>query len=123
MPSTVNKAENYVSADLSEFSVFTVLPTAIPAEEPVGETIVYPNPCYVSIKKEIIFTNLPKDTTLKIYNAVGELVFEDVIADDSPTYPWKLKTKDNKDVASGVYVYVITKPGGTRIIDKIAIIR
>ncbi|MDI6642221.1 MAG: T9SS type A sorting domain-containing protein, partial [Elusimicrobiota bacterium] len=122
--SVIDVNSKLVSADVDTFSVFTVLlAREAEAAEMGTEIYAYPNPCYVSQKKEIIFTNLQEGTELKIYNAAGELVFDDYITVDTPRYTWKLLTKDGKPVASGVYIYVITKPGEPKVVNKIAIIR
>ncbi|MFW6134287.1 MAG: carboxypeptidase regulatory-like domain-containing protein [Elusimicrobiota bacterium] len=74
-----------------------------------NKSIVYPNP-YIKGKnkaEKIVFTNLPKNSTLSIYNISGELV-EKIIHDsqiDRGTQQWNIS-----GVASGVYIYSIVSP-------------
>jgi flagellar hook assembly protein FlgD len=60
--------------------------------------------------------------TIRIYNIAGELIRkeEDI---DTGYFHWDTKNEDNKEVASGVYIYVITNKKGNIKKGKIAIIR
>ncbi|MBU0456489.1 MAG: T9SS type A sorting domain-containing protein [Gammaproteobacteria bacterium] len=84
--------------------------------------IAYPNPCKGHNK--ITFKNLTDQCKITIYNIAGELIFEQEFTNTHGKVEWNLKNKSGKDVASGVYIYLITnnqnqKPG----IGKIGIVR
>ncbi len=84
------------------------------------ETIVpYPNPANVSEgQKEIFFQGLPAKSKIKIYSIAGELV--KTIND---AHSWNLKNDNNEEVASGVYIYVVTNDAGLKEIGKIGVIK
>lgn len=75
--------------------------------------------------RSLHFTHLPSKCTIRIFTINGELV--DVIEHDSPlndgTAEWKMLTKDNLNIAYGVYVFQVDAPGiGTKI-GKFAVIK
>ena len=60
--------------------------------------------------RELHFTHLPQKCTIKIFNVRGQLVKE--INHNAPSFYdgteiWDMQTKDNLDIAYGVYVYYI----------------
>jgi len=72
----------------------------------------YPNP---SKTGWVRFENLPANTYIRIYNIAGELIFEKENFDINPTW-------DVKNIASGVYIYLLNN-GGDKKIGKIGVIR
>jgi hypothetical protein len=76
-------------------------------------------------EREIHFTHLPPKCTIRIYTITGELVdtieHDGVIWDD--TASWDLKTRDNLDLAYGVYIYHIEAPGIGEKTGKFAVIK
>jgi hypothetical protein len=93
--------------------------TAAPFEPPL-------NPGITSGRGErkIEFTHLPAGASIKIYTSRGDHVVtlynEGNIQDGSVS--WNLKTKENLDIAFGVYFYVVESPVGNKT-GKIAIIK
>ena len=75
--------------------------------------------------RELHFTHLPKKCTIRIYTVQGELVA--TIEHDSPledgTAEWNMLTKDNLDIAYGVYIYHIDAPGLGEVVGKFAVIK
>ena len=75
--------------------------------------------------RELHFTHLPVKCTIRIYTVQGELV--DVIEHESTfddgTAEWDMLTKDNLDIAYGVYVYHIEVPGLGQKVGKFAVIK
>ena len=70
------------------------------------------------------FIHLPADATINIFTARGEHVVtlhQDGVIFDG-TVSWNLKTKENLDVAAGVYFYVVDSKAGVKR-GKIAIIK
>ncbi len=70
------------------------------------------------------FRNLPVGATVHILSVRGDLV-QTLHQDGSTsgTVPWDLRTKDNLDVAPGLYIYQVEAPGFTAFIGKFAIIK
>lgn len=121
----IDPVDNTVTVYTDKFSVFTILPYQVVEAGMLPEIIyIYPNPYipYESIKKKITFTNLKSGTEIKIFNIAGDIVYEDISTKDGH-YEWPVINKDNKEVASGVYIYILKKDGDKIKSGKIAIIR
>jgi hypothetical protein len=73
--------------------------------------------------RRIEFRGLPQKCTIRIYTIRGELV-QTLYHDGSVNgfVPWDLRTKDNLDVAPGLYIFHVDSDIGTRI-GKFAIIK
>ncbi|MCK4593957.1 hypothetical protein KAU45_05605 [bacterium] len=102
----------------------------------LDDVLVVPNP-YIGgvdwqtrsvtgiVERKLAFTNLPERCTIRIYTISGDLV--DIIEHNNQTSGtawWDLQSRNNMEVASGVYIYHIdaTELGlGTKI-GKLAII-
>ena len=96
---------------------------------------VVPNPYIVSSifeqqpflsgrgERFIRFTNLPSECSIYIYTVNGDLVqnlqHNDI---ENGSARWDLKTKDNLEVAFGLYVYVVDAPGIGQKVGKFSII-
>ena len=70
------------------------------------------------------FRNIPKGATVRIYTARGDLV-QTLRQDgtDRGFVPWDLRTKDNLDVAPGLYVFQVDGRGVGEHVGKFAIIK
>jgi hypothetical protein len=75
-------------------------------------------------ERKIDFIHLPPQSVINIYTSRGEHIItlrhDKDINDGSVS--WNLKSKENLDIAYGVYFYVVEAPAGTRS-GKIAIIK
>ena len=75
-------------------------------------------------ERKIEFINLPDDAVIKIYNIRGQHIItlnhDGNIFDGSVS--WNLRTKENMDIAYGVYLYVVESSLGVKK-GKIAIIK
>jgi len=108
------------------------------AKESLDRIKVVPNPYVVTALWEphnpytsgrgprlLQFINLPAKCTIRIYTVDGTLVqtlFHDTnIRDGSES--WDLMTKDNMDVAYGVYIYHVDAPGIGEHIGRMLIIK
>jgi hypothetical protein len=60
---------------------------------------------------------------IKIYNKAGELVQTLEESEGKDRLDWNTKSSDGKDLASGVYIWVLIKPSGHKEKGKFAIIR
>jgi hypothetical protein len=70
------------------------------------------------------FRNIPLAATIRIFTVHGDLVR--TLRQDGSTngfVPWDLRTKDNLDVAPGLYVFHVDGPGVGTFIGKFAIIK
>ena len=75
-------------------------------------------------ERRIEFRAIPQNSTIRIYTVRGDLVqtlrqggsVEGFVA-------WNLRTKDNLDVAPGLYIYRVESPGVGSTIGKFAIIK
>lgn len=75
-------------------------------------------------ERKIEFTHLPAGATIRIFTSRGDLVntlYHTGNIQDG-TVSWNLKTKENLDIAFGVYFYVVESPVGNKT-GKIAIIK
>ncbi|HON55434.1 MAG TPA: T9SS type A sorting domain-containing protein, partial [bacterium] len=71
----------------------------------------------------IIFDNLPANAAIKIFTLRGALVTEKSLNNTtSNKYQWDVKNDAGREVASGVYLFVVTSPSGTKT-GKFVIIR
>ncbi|GAB4364183.1 MAG: hypothetical protein Kow0042_02570 [Calditrichia bacterium] len=108
-------------------------------KEQLDDIIVYPNPYIVAHEFEpplppnvtsgrgerrIYFSRIPEKSKIHIFTVRGEHVI--TLEDNNPlfngTITWNLKTKENLDIAYGVYFYVVDSPAG-KARGKLAIIK
>ena len=75
-------------------------------------------------ERKIEFQNLPYDASVKIFTSRGQHIKTLYHSGDihSGTVSWDLKTKENLDIAYGVYFYVVESDVGSKK-GKIAIIK
>jgi hypothetical protein len=105
----------------------------LPASTPVadGESAafrVYPNPYQPGSGTSfdgqgILFENLSRDTDIRIFSLTGEEVVRLRESSGSGKCLWDARNASGETVASGVYVYLVTAPGGQKKEGKLAIIR
>jgi hypothetical protein len=124
-----------------KFLLQTDLPKIEPelARDELDDILVYPNPYIVAHAFEpalppnitsgrgeriIYFSGVPQNSKIHIFTARGEhvITLEDKNSMYNGTITWDLKTKENLDVAYGVYFYVIESPIGNKK-GKLAIIK
>ena len=84
-----------------------------------------PNPFVVGgqEKDQIGFYGLPRKCTIRIFSYSGQLVRK--IEHDVPIYSvaWLQVTRNDQDIASGIYFYVVTTPDGQKYSDKFIVIK
>jgi hypothetical protein len=78
----------------------------------------------VGRKRKIDFIHVPRDAKINIFTARGDhvIALQQDNSIDNGTVSWNLKTKENLDVAFGVYFYVVESAWGSKT-GKIAIIK
>ncbi|MBN2008875.1 hypothetical protein JW960_05980 [candidate division KSB1 bacterium] len=127
--------------NLDTFEFGTVQPEIkkLAAQEQLDQIKVVPNPYIAATSHElplppaitsgrgdrkIDFIHLPVDAEIMIFTARGEHVItlnnENSMHDGSVT--WNLKTKENLDIAPGIYFYVVKSPVGDKR-GKLAVIK
>lgn len=77
--------------------------------------------------RKISFIHLPRQSTVYIYTVRGELVQKLEMPSgqnlDDGTIDWNLRTRENLEVAYGIYFYVVDAPGVGQKNGKLAIIK
>ncbi len=92
----------------------------------IGAASFEPDPFAVSGRGErrIEFRSIPENSTIRIYTVRGELV--QILRQDGSSsgyVAWNLRTKDNLDVAPGLYIFQVDAPGVGAQIGKFAVIK
>jgi hypothetical protein len=75
-------------------------------------------------ERKVEFRGLPQSATVRIYTVRGDLV--QTLHQDGSTdgyIPWNLRTKDNLDVAPGLYIFEVEAPDVGKQIGKFALIK
>jgi hypothetical protein len=127
--------------DIFQFSTKSAIVDAGLATSQLDAIRVVPNPYVVATSQEpplpptitsgrgerkISFIHLPKNSVVYIYTIRGELVRRlNMPADqniDDGAVDWDLRTRENLDVAYGVYLYLVDAPAGRKM-GKLAIIK
>ena len=81
-----------------------------------------PNPVRLADgQRELLFRNIPEDAQIFIFSAAG-LEIARIAANPSSTRVWDLTNTHGREVASGVYIYLL-KSGSVKQTGKIAVIR
>ncbi len=89
-------------------------------EDSLNNVLVFPNPCLVyKGQRRITFTNLTKEATIRIFNIKEEMIERLEENDGDGRYEWEIP----KNLASGIYIYLITNDKGDKKIGKIGIIK
>jgi signal peptidase I len=116
LSATLYIGTNTIVVTIPHFSTFALLGTGSFSLS-LGNILVYPNPYYPSKgHTKIIFggdnvpleNKLTRDATIRIYTIAGELVKEIIESDGDGKAIWE---HPEKELASGVYIYLIQSPG------------
>ena len=125
--------------DLFKLETITPEINQTQASTELADIQVYPNPYIVSHKFEpplppnvtsgrgerrVYFSKIPQGSKIHIFTARGEhvITLEDNNSIYNGTLIWNLKTKENLDIAYGVYFYVVDSPAGKKR-GKLAVIK
>ncbi|MBN1384967.1 MAG: Ig-like domain-containing protein [Elusimicrobia bacterium] len=117
--STVNSADNTVTAVVPHFSVFAILGTSA---NDLSNAYAYPVPFRANIDTTITFTSLSSYAKIKIFTISGELVKEIEHMAGNPWESWNVRTDDGNKLSSGVYIYCIENDENKKF-GKIVIIK
>jgi len=128
---------------LNDTDVFTFktgaahVDAALAAQQYTADPYVVPNP-YVGAasfeparfaisgrgERRVEFRNVPQNATVRVYTVRGELV--QTLHQDGGMdgfVAWNLRTKDNLDLAAGLYIYQVEAPGQRTFTGKMAVIK
>jgi hypothetical protein len=76
-------------------------------------------------ERQIHFTHLPAKCTIKIFNVKGQLV--NTIVHDNPlndgTAIWNMLSKDNLEIAYGIYIFHVQAEGVGEKIGKFVVLK
>ncbi len=128
----------FSAADAFTFRTVAASADPVLARQQLRDIYVVPNP-YVATnvfeprnpisrtergERRLYFANVPKDCTIRIYTLAGELV--DTIEhhstlDDGKAF-WDLRTRDEMNLAYGLYLFHVDSPEGS-FIGKFAVIK
>ncbi len=133
--SVVDAARNFVWLRTRHFTDYAVF-GADPSPN-LSNVLVYPNPFipYGSNPQEgrpyvrgdwttgIIFRNLTSNVDIEIYTISGRRVSTIHATNTGGSLQWDARADDNSEVASGMYLAVISVPNGERAVRKFMIVR
>jgi hypothetical protein len=129
----------FLHTDTFEFTTYTATIDQNKAKQDLKKIKVVPNPYIVANSwepenpystgrgpRELHFNHLPEKCTIRIFNIRGQLVRE--LEHDTPsltdgTEVWDMQTRDNLDIAYGVYIYHIDAGELGEIVGKFAVIK
>lgn len=90
---------------------------------------VYPNPFEPNTPGrfqagKLTFKHLPAEATIKIFAITGKQMVELHKTDSTVDYyDWNAANSDGQKLASGVYIFFLTSPGGCKAKGKFSVIR
>jgi len=91
---------------------------------------VVPDPYIVSNEwensqfgKKLMFNHLPNECKISIYTVAGDFI-TDIYHQDNTGYQfWDMRTYNDQYIAYGLYVYVVSTPGGQKKVGKFLVIK
>ncbi|MFB3130897.1 MAG: hypothetical protein ACE10K_00090, partial [Rhodothermales bacterium] len=134
----VRTRKPFAAEDVFSFRTVAATTEAALVEQELNDIYVVPNP-YVATtvfeprnpisrtergERRLYFANVPQQCTIRIYSVAGELVdtlHHNSTLDDGKVF-WDLRTKDNMNLAYGLYIYHVDSPEGS-FIGKFAVIK
>jgi hypothetical protein len=114
----LNKEKMCVTAKVKKFGIYTLLEVA-----EYGTTIgYYPVPARYPHDKEVVFINMEKVKSVRIYDRAGRLI-RNLVNSGRYKLKWDLKNDKESIVASGVYFFVAEIPGKKPYVGKLLVIK
>ncbi|MFA5859903.1 MAG: exo-alpha-sialidase [Elusimicrobiota bacterium] len=116
-----------VKSEVGYYSDWSDWSDGIGINTPLQNTKIYPNPYRIGVDSTIVFSNLDvQEAVLKIYTITGDLVWQSSIKDGEKNIKWDGYNTLGGQVASGIYLYVLSSTSNKNIFvvrDKIAVIK
>ena len=128
----------FAEGDQYSFKTVAATTDAVRTAQELRNIYVVPNP-YVATsvfeprnpvsrtergERRLYFANVPRQCTIRIYTLAGELVetlYHDSTLDNGKLF-WDMRTKDNMNLAYGLYIFHVDSPEGSYI-GKFAVIK
>ena len=122
--------ENSKGTTVLDRNFVQVYPGVLPTTN-LSDVGVVPNPYRVNSGfketehfRQIRFTNLPSQCTIKIFTLTGEKVsIIDHDNEESGNAWWDMRTINNQEIAPGLYIFHVEAPQNKSYIGKFAVIR
>ncbi|MFU8860108.1 MAG: WD40/YVTN/BNR-like repeat-containing protein [Cyclonatronaceae bacterium] len=98
----------------------------------LGEIRVVPNPYLVThvgetafSGRQLHFTNLPAQCTIRIFNVAGRLLQTIDVNNsyDNDRYIWDMRTKEGDEISYGIYIYHVDAAGAGSTTGKFAVMK
>jgi flagellar hook assembly protein FlgD len=120
---TVDTVNKTVTVIVNHFSVYRLL-VYMPATSNLKTVIVYPNQYKPgeAVNGTVKFQGLMANSTIRIYNVIGELIRTIEVTASNGTAEWNGRNEEGRPVGSGIYIYVVTCDS-EKATGKIAIVR
>ena len=131
LTTTYTPLNHQISVTTPHFSIFAVFAGAgATLGSDLTQVLIYPIPYRPNSGNRdlgggntgIFFNQLPASASIKIYTISGQLV-DSVDASGVGLFNWDARNGAGRDVASGLYIAVITSPGSKTVTRKLLIIR
>ena len=73
--------------------------------------------------RQIQFINLPGECTIHIFSVAGDLI--KTIRHNAPSgsFMWDMRTEGGREIATGIYIYVVRTPSGGEYMSRFAVIK
>jgi hypothetical protein len=125
----------FTSSDRYTFSIQDVNLPRVDENElkgNLGSIRVVPNPYLVThvgetsfSGRQLHFTNLPSQCTIRIFNVAGRLLQSIDVNNsfDDGRHIWDMRTKDGDEISYGVYIYHVEAPGVGSTTGKFAVMK
>jgi len=126
------------SGDVFRFTLQGADSSDVLAKSELDDIYVVPDPYVVTAswepantyrfgrgERRLHFFNLPRICTIRIYNLRGHLIdtIEHVSSADDGMAPWDILSKDDNEIAYGIYIYHVEAPGIGEKIGRFAVIK
>ncbi len=119
-----------MNGDQSGRTNFTTHVKNIAAVDELGQVYAVPNPFVMNSGVEglgqenrIGFYGLTGDATIRIFSFAGQLIETIEHKADVISTPWFQVSRNNQDIASGVYLYVVDSADGARFTGKFIVVK
>jgi hypothetical protein len=105
---------NTLTVPAKAFGVYQLM--ELVAGEDLDGVVVAPNPFRPSLgHRQMVFSNLPRDVTVKIYTLTGEKV-RDLATDGGGQAAWDVNNGQGEKVVSGSYLVLLRRGSDKRVI-------
>jgi len=109
---------------LATYAGISILETPYSKDVHPSNISVSPNPFKIYSDNELIITNIPKDSKIKIMNLNGYVVREFYISSNDKILEWDGRSDDGKYLSSGIYLVSVYNSENNSVgVTKLAVIK